>query len=355
MGSRITGTGVAIPDQVVSNDDLARIMDTSDDWIATRSGVRQRHFAPPGTGASDLAAAAGHAALQDAGVDPAEVDLLVTATMTPDSLAPGIAALTQAKMGLGSIPAYDIRQQCSGFLYGMDLADAMLTGGRSQTALVIGAETHGGFLPFGPSWETLLDPAKPMAPPDEIDRLTPYRAWAVLFGDGAGAMVMQAGANGADEGVLSVRLHTDGDNFDLIHVPGVGFKSRPYIDAAQLEAEVHLPTMRGRELFRQAVSRMPEAVKAAVADASAELADVAMVIAHQANSRIVEGVRRGLGMDPHRVPINIDRYGNTTAATLPILFHEQRRERSIEPGDLVAFTAYGAGAHWGALIYRQPA
>lgn len=353
--ARIVGTGVSIPDQVVSNDDLARIMDTSDEWISTRSGVRQRHFAPPGTGASDLAAAAGQAALADAGIGSAEVDLLVTATMTPDSLAPGIAALTQDKMGLGPIAAYDIRQQCSGFLYGMDLADAMLATGRARTALVVGAETHGGFLPFESSWQTLLDPAKPRAAQAEIDRLTPYRAWAVLFGDGAGAMVLRADdASRDDEGILASKLHSDGANFELIHVPGVGFKARPYIDATQLEAEAHLPSMRGRELFRQAVLRMPEAVAAAAADAKLTLDDLSLVIAHQANSRIVEGVRRGLGMTPDRVPINIDRYGNTTAATLPILFHELRSQGAIEPGAVIAFTAYGAGAHWGALIYREP-
>jgi 3-oxoacyl-[acyl-carrier-protein] synthase-3 len=272
--------------------------------------------------------------------------------MTPDSLAPGIAALTQAKMGLLSIPAYDIRQQCSGFLYGMDLADAMLTSGRARNALVIGAETHAGFLPFGPSWDTLIDPAKPTASAAEFERLSQYRGWAVLFGDGAGAMVLQP-SDDPETGILSRSLHTDGNYFDLIHVPGVGFKNHPYIDAAQLEAEVHLPSMRGRELFEQAVTRMPESVVTAAADAKVDLDDVKLVIAHQANARIIEGVRRGLKLEPHQVPINIDRYGNTTAGTLPILFHEQRQAGAVTPGANVAFTAYGAGAHWGTVIYRQ--
>ncbi len=354
MGSTITGTGVAIPDQVVTNDDLARIMDTSDEWIATRSGVRQRHYAPPGTGASDLAAAAGMAALADAGRHVTDIDLLVTATMTPDSLAPGIAALTQHKMGLGPIAAFDLRQQCSGFLYGMDLADAMLRAGRARTALVVGADTHAGFLPFGASWVTLFDPKRPIAPRQERARISAYRGWAVLFGDGAGAMVLEADDD-PEHGLLASRLCSDGSLFDLIHVAGVGFKSQPYVDTAQLEAESHLPTMRGRELFKQAVLRMPEAVMDAAADAKVELDDVALVITHQANSRIVDGVRRGLKMDQKTVPVNIDRFGNTTSATLPILYHEQRVAGRVTPGAAVAFTTYGAGAHWGAMIYREPA
>jgi len=347
------GTGIAIPERIVTNDDLARIMETTDEWITQRSGVKQRHYAPPGVGASDLAARAGAAALADAGLAPSEVDLLVTATMTPDSLAPGIAALTQWKLGLDRIAAYDIRQQCTGFLYGMDLADAMLAAGRAQTALVIGAETHAGFLPFGPSWNTLLD-AEERADKHEYDRISRYRAWAVLFGDGAGAMVMRAGDE-ESSGVLSSLLRSDGEHFDLIHVPGVGFKYQPYIDAAQLEAELHLPSMRGRELFKQAVSRMPESVTQAAVNAKVELDDIDVLITHQANARIVEGVRRGLEMSPEKVPINIDRYGNTTAATLPILFHEQRAAGVVGPGAVVGFTAYGAGAHWGAMIYREPA
>ena len=354
MGSRIAGSGIDIPELTITNDDLARIMDTSDEWIAQRTGVRQRHFAIAGVGASDLAATAAERAMEDAEVTRAAIDLVVTATMTPDSLAPGIAAAVQDKLGLGPVPAFDIRQQCSGFLYGMDLADAMLQSGRANVALVIGAETHAGFLPFGDSWSTLLDPEKPSATTSEFERLSQYRGWAVLFGDGAGAVVMTANDGGSD-GILASRLYSDGANRELIHVPGVGFTRHPYIDAAQLEAETHLPSMRGRELFKEAVTRMPEAVRAAAADAKVETQELDLLVTHQANSRIVEGVRRGLRMEPHKVPINIDRFGNTTAATLPILLHEQRVAGRIQPGTLVGFTAYGSGAHWGALIYREPA
>lgn len=354
MGSTIIGTGVSVPDRIVSNDDLARIMDTSDEWIGRRTGVRVRHFAPPGVGASDLATEAGAAAIRDASLHPEEVDVVITATMTPDSLAPGIASLVQDKLGLPNVTAYDIRQQCSGFLYGMELADALLGSGKAETALVIGAEVHAGFLPFGDSWPYLFGESDIPPTREQWDRNTKYRGWSVLFGDGAGAAVMRRGAE-EDEGILAARLRTDGSLFELIHVPGIGSTRQPYIDQAQLDAELHMPSMQGRELFRQAVTLMPEAIRNVVADAKVELEDVDLVIAHQANARIVDGVRRALGVDDDIVPINIDRYGNTTAATLPILYNEMRMSGRVPPGTLVCFTAFGAGAHWGAALYREPA
>jgi 3-oxoacyl-[acyl-carrier-protein] synthase-3 len=353
MGSAIVGTGISIPDQVVTNDDLARIMDTSDEWIRSRSGVRERHFAPPGTGASDLAADACRAAIADAGVDPADVDALITATMTPDSLAPGIAALVQAKLGLHSVAAYDIRQQCSGFLYGLDLADALLRSGKAATVVVVGAEVHAGFLPWGDNWEYLLGRSSTPPTDEQFAHNTRFRGWSVLFGDGAGAAVLTHHP-ADDTGILASRLHTDGNHFDLIHVPGVGFTRQPYLDATQLEAELHLPTMKGRELFRMAVTLMPEAVREVLADAGADVDDVDLVVAHQANARIVDAVRRAMDLPEERVPINIDRHGNTTAATLPILFHELRMQGRVSPGTLTCFTSFGAGAHWGATLHRQP-
>ena len=353
MGSIIVGTGIDVPDEVFTNDDLARIMDTSDEWIRRRTGVRERRFAPPGVGASDLGAAAGHAAIRDAGIHPAEIDVVITATMTPDSLAPGIASLVQDKLGLSTVAAYDIRQQCSGFLYGMELADALLCSGKAETALVIGAEAHAGFLPFGDTWAYVRGESDVPPTDEQRDHNTKYRGWAVLFGDGAGACVMRRGAT-EDEGMLAARLRTDGSLFDLIHIPGVGFRNHPYIDQAQLDEELHMPSMRGRELFRHAVTLMPEAILGVAEDAKVEPGDIDLVIAHQANVRIVEGVRRALGFGEDAVPVNIDRYGNTTAATLPILFHEQRALGRVGPGTMVCFTAFGAGAHWGAALYREP-
>ena len=208
---KIVGSGTAVPPHVVTNHDLAEIMDTNDEWIVKRTGVRQRHFVAPGVGSSDLAIEAGAAALADAGVDPADVDLLVTATMTPDEFAPGIAPTVQRELGLGPIPAHDLRQQCSGFLYGLDIADAALATGRARTALVIGAEAHAGYLPFGDSWAILRGETN--GPPAEADyaAATEARGYGVLFGDGAGAMVVQA-ADGAP-GTLASSLH-----LSLIHI-----------------------------------------------------------------------------------------------------------------------------------------
>ncbi len=354
MSAVISGTGTAIPEHVVTNDMLAAVMDTSDEWITTRSGVRERRFVEPGTTTSDLGAAAGSAALADAGVNPPTVDAVVTATMTPDLVNPGIAGLVQEKTGVGPVPVYDIRQQCSGFLYGLDLADALIAAGKAQTVLVVGAEVHSGYMPWDDSiWSYLRN--EDAAPPSAAarERATKYRSWSVLFGDGAGAAVV---THHPDESVGFSRFHlaTDGRHFDLILIPGVGFKYRPYVDAAQIEAEMQMPTMRGRRLFRQAVERMPEALQAAATSAGIGVSDLDVVVAHQANARIVEAVANALDAGREVVPVNIDRYGNTTAGTLPILYHELRRAGRVPPGARVGFTAFGAGAHWGAVVYQEP-
>lgn len=352
MGSVIVGTGASIPEQVVTNHDLARIMDTDDGWIVSRSGVRERRFAPPGTGSSDLAADAVTDALADAGIEPGQVDALITATMTPDRYAPGIAGAVQHKAGLGHIGVYDLRAQCAGFLYGMDLADMLLATGRAETVVVVGAEVHAGYLPWGDSWDVVLGRSDgPIS--DEQRRINDdTRAWAILFGDGAGAMVLQAG--GADEGILASTIHTDGEHDELIVVPGLGFTHRPFADAAQIAAGLHLPRMDGGGLFRMAVRLMPEAVEAVLRRIDRKTGDLDLVVAHQANGRIVEAVGRRLEIDPEKVPMNLDRYGNTTAATIPLLFHESRQEGKVPSGSLIAFTAFGAGAHWGAIAYQQP-
>ncbi len=353
MGSIITGTGIAIPERVITNHDLARVMDTSDEWIRTRTGVAERRLVEEGTGSATLGAAAGTAALADAGVEPQGVDALITATMTPDFYAPGIAGLVQHEMGLGAIAAFDIRQQCGGFLYGLDLADSLLRADKAGTVLVVGTEVHAGFLPFGPtSWANLTGSAEPPTA-EEWDYNTAHRAWSVLFGDGAGAAVLQRSADDS-AGLLGAALHTDGAHFELIHVPGVGFRSRPYVDAAAVAGQRHVPVMNGAELFRQAVRRMPQAVREVTEQLGMAVEDLDLVIAHQANERITDGVRRSLGLSAEVVPSNISRYGNTTAATLPILYHELRQQGKVRPGSLVCFTTFGAGAHWGAALYREP-
>jgi len=350
MGTKIIGSGIAEPALVVTNDDLARIMDTSDEWITSRSGVRQRRFvSEDGIGASDLAVEAANAALENARVDIRDIDLLVTATMTPDFYAPGIAPLVQDKLGANKIAAFDIRHQCSGFLYGLDLADAMLSSGRARTALVVGAEVHGGYLPFGASWD-ILNGADQEPTPEDWAAATAVRAWGVLFGDGAGAMVL--GASNEPGGFGERTLHTDGSMFDLIHVPGAGHTSRPWLETAHLEAALHVPQMNGAGLFKNAVRLMPEAVRAVLAEAGKTVDDLDLVISHQANDRITQAMRKELGVSREVVPSNIAMHGNTTAGTLPILFHDLATAGRIIDGQLLAFTSFGAGAHWGAMLYR---
>ena len=353
MGSVIIGTGMFVPDREITNEALSRVMGTDPEWIERRSGVRTRYVAAPGVGPSDLGTAAGALAVESAGLDVEAIDALITATMTPDSFAPGIAPLIQTNMGLGPVAAHDIRQQCSGFLYGLDLADALLASDKATTVLVVGAEVHAGYQPWIESWPDLAGQSSTPPTAEQYDRNTKYRAWSVLFGDGAGAAVLRYDPDPA-VGIIGSRLFTDGNHFDLIHVSAPGFSRQPYLDHGVLDADLHMPTMKGRELFRQAVTLMPQAVEAVLDDAGLTVADLDVVVAHQANARIVDAARRQLGVDADVVPINIDRYGNTTAGTLPILFDELRRAGRVPPGALVAFTAFGAGAHWGAVLYREP-
>jgi len=351
MGSVITGTGIALPDQIVSNEDLKAVMDTDNEWVESRTGVRERRIAPPGMATSDLAVEAGLAAVADAGLTPETVDALIVATMTPDFYAPGPAPLVQHGMGLRrDIPAYCIRQQCSGFLYALDLADSLLASGKAETAVVVGAEVHAGVQPWISAWDRLQAGGEGPTD-DEYDLATRNRAWAVLFGDGAGAVVLQKRDD--DTGVQATKLYTDGEHFRLIHIEALGSKARPFVDVAQVEAQAHIPQMQGPLLYRQAVRLMPKAVTDLLEAEGYELDDLDIVVAHQANERILDGVRRKLGVDQTVVPSNIASYGNTTAATLPILYHELRQEGRISSGDLVAFVAFGAGAHWGAALHRE--
>jgi 3-oxoacyl-[acyl-carrier-protein] synthase-3 len=353
MPSIITGTGIAMPPNVVTNAHLARAMDTDDEWIRSRTGVEQRRFVNPGTGASDLAVEAGRMALADAGLAPGEVDTLITATMTPDLQNPGIAGMVQHGLGLGTVPVYDLRQQCSGFLYGLDLADALIATGRAETVLVAGAEVHAGYLPFSGHWQQLIADPEWSPTAEERERNNRCRTWAVIFGDGAGAALVRKGGR-PGEGILASKLFTDGEHVDLVTVPGLAFRHQPYAEAAQIAEELHLPRMNGSGLYRLAVKRMPEAVAAVAEAAGVTVSDIELVVAHQANDRILDGVRKEMGVDATVVPSNIARWGNTTAGTLPILFHELRAEGRVKPGMLVCFAAFGAGAHWGAVLYRVP-
>ncbi len=350
-----------MPPHVVDNHDLARIMDTSDEWIRSRSGVVSRRFVKPGTAASDLGAEAATAAMGDAEVAPTDVDSVICATMTPDRQNPGIAGAVQHKAGITGVATFDLRQQCAGFLFGLDLADMLISTDRADTVLVVGAEVHAGYLPWGDAWDIVLGRTDRPVTDEERELANRHRAWSVLFGDGAGAAVVQrqdsaaaAATGGRPVGLLASVLKTDGANADLIEVPGLGSLQRPYADAAQISAGLHHPQMNGGGLYRLAVETMPEALLEVLARTGHELGDVDVVVAHQANDRILDGVRRRLGVDDTVVPSNIGHWGNTTAGTLPILYHELREAGRVQPGSLVAFTSFGAGAHWGAILYREP-
>ncbi len=352
MRSVITGSGIGIPKNVVRNEALSRIMDTSDEWIRTRSGIEQRHYADPGEGSAELGMKAAAQALSAAGRTTADIDAIIFATMTPDHFFPGNGPVMQAKMGFPeTIPTFDIRQQCSGFLYALDLADSLILSGKHRRVLVIGADVHTPFMPWENGWEMMIGGAEREVTPEEYAANTAIRDRTVLFGDGAGAVVVEAGED-ESRGLLASRLFTNGSNIAALYVRGVGFRFRPFVTKEQIDASDQIPVMEGREVFKQAVSKMPEAVRAVCADAGVEVSGIDLLLIHQANLRIVEAVGKQLGLPPEKVPHNIERYGNTTAGTLPILYHELAEAGRIKPGMLICFTALGSGLHWGAALYR---
>jgi 3-oxoacyl-[acyl-carrier-protein] synthase III len=353
MRSIITGSGIGVPSNIVKNEALARIMDTSDEWIRTRSGVEERRYVDPGQGSSTLGMMAAESALRAAGKTKDDIDAIIFATMTPDHFFPGNGPVVQAKMGFPeSIPAFDIRQQCSGFLYGLDMADSLVRSGKYKRVLLIGADVHTPFMPWHNNWDAALGRSARDTTAEEYAENTKSRDRTVLFGDGAGAVVVEASENGDGRGLLSTKLFTNGSNIEALFVPGVGFRHRPFVTREQVENSDYIPVMEGREVFKQAVSKMPEAVREVCASAGVQPADLDLLLIHQANLRIIEGVAKQLGLPPEKVPHNIERYGNTTAGTLPILFHECVEAGRIKPGMLICFTALGSGLHWGAALYR---
>jgi 3-oxoacyl-[acyl-carrier-protein] synthase III len=351
MTSVITGSGIGIPRHVVPNAALARIMDTTDEWIRTRSGVESRHYAEDGQGSASLGMIAAQGALDAAGKTRDDIDAIVFATMTPDYFFPGNGPIVQARMGFReSTPTFDIRQQCSGFLYGLELADTLIASGKYGRVLLIGADVHSPFMPWSNGWGTTIGAEDREVTAEEFAVNTATRDRTVLFGDGAGAVVIEKSHNGS--GVLATKLFTDGSNIEALFVPGVGFRHRPFVNHEQVDGHDYIPVMEGREVFKTAVARMPDAVRAVCAQAGVEVADIDLLLVHQANLRIIEAVAKQLGLPPEKVPHNLERYGNTTAGTLPILFHECRADGRIQPGMLICFTALGAGMHWGAALYR---
>ena len=352
MRSVIVGSGSEIPPHRVTNAMLARIMDTSDEWIRERSGVEARHYVDPGTGTSDLGVAAARRALEMSGTAAADVDLVVFATMTPDHFFPGAGALLQSKLGLRQVPCFDIRQQCVGFLYGMQLADAHIRAGLARTVLLVGAEIHTGFMPYtAENWEYLYGRSTVAPTPEEFAWNTKFRHLTVLFGDAGAAVVVKASSENG-RGVIDSEIHNDGSHFDKLYVPGVGFARRPYVDAGQIARGEHIPVMDGRHVFKMATTSMIEVAQSVMARNGVTAGDLSLVLMHQANKRINEYCQKALGLPDEKVPHNIDRYGNTTAATVPLLWDEAARAGRLKPGDLVLMVAFGAGMGWGATLLR---
>ena len=327
-------------------------MDTSDEWIVERSGISSRYYVEPGVGASDLGAQAAKSALADGGVDAEEVDYIVSATMTPDHYFPGVGTMIQEKLGIGPRPALDLRQQCAGFAYGLQVVDALVRSGLARTVLLVGCEVHTALIPFSQrSWRAVFDASVEVSDED-YEWNSRFRHLVVLFGDGAGAMLFRAHDRDDGRGILGSILYGDGNLREILGVPGAGSSRRPWVDAEMIASGDTVPVMDGRKVFKLAVRSMPRVTRQVLEQNGYELDDLDLLIMHQANLRINEAAQRVLKLPDERVHNNIQKYGNTTAGTLPICFHEARQLGKAPEGSLVAFTALGAGLHCGSVLMR---
>ena len=348
----LAGTGIYVPPLEVDNVMLSRIIETSDDWVRERSGIRTRYYVEPGVGSSDLGTEAARAALADAGIAADEVDYLVFATMTPDHYFPGTGTLIQQKLGMKPLPALDIRQQCAGFAYGLQVVDALIRGGVARTVLLVGTDVHTSLMPFSARTFEVLhgrDPG-PLSTED-FEWNSRFRNLLVLFGDGAGAMVFRAEET-EDRGILTSALYGDGNHRDILYVPGGGSARRPFVSVEMIKAAETVPVMDGKAVFKLAVTRMPEVTQEVLQRCGYTTKDLDLLIMHQANLRINEKAQQILGLPDGKVYNNIQKYGNTTSATLPLAFHEARQAGLAPEGALVALTALGAGLHWGSVLMR---
>jgi len=347
-GITIVGTGSYAPGDPIPNAALERVMKTDDAWIQQRTGIVQRHFVRNGEAASDLGVVAAERAIENAGLTVEDIDYVIFATMTPDHFIPGPGGVFAAKLGIPGVPVLDIRQQCAAIPFGLQVADGLVATGAAETILFVGAEVHSSFMPWS-NWDALFDPSAPI---DEADfaKATEHRGIAVVFGDGAGAMVLRRSeVEGA--GFRGSKLKTDGRDFDYLLL---GAPWRNQGSAAQRPDAIgdFIPTMKGPELFRRAVKELPKLVRGLCKDLGVTADDVDCFVAHQANDRINEGVRKIMKLPEERMPSNIARYGNTSAATIPILLDELRRDGRVKQGDLLCLLALGAGLHYGASLIR---
>lgn len=321
--------GFHVPDRVVKNDDLTRWWETSDEWIRERTGIEQRHWVEPGASAgSDLALEAARSALAAADMEADELDCIVYATLSPDYFFPGGGVFLQRKLGIKGIPCIDIRNQCTGFIYGLSVADAWIRTGQYRRVLLVGAEVHSSGMDFSPAGRDV----------------------SVLFGDGAGAAILGPTEDG--RGVLSTHLFADGRHAEKLWCESDASARFPRISHEDLDAGRQYPRMEGRDVFKHAVVRMPESVRTALEANGLGIDDIDLLIAHQANLRINEAVGRQLGLADDRIYNNIQRYGNTTAATIPIALAEALDRKLLDRGDLLVLTAFGSGFTWGSAAIR---
>jgi 3-oxoacyl-[acyl-carrier-protein] synthase-3 len=332
LRAKLTGTGMCVPDRVVTNFDLAKLMDTSDDWIRQRSGIAQRHHIRDGEQPADLAYQASLRALAAANLEPGEIDCIVLATLSPQADFPGTSFFLQDLLGAPEIPCFDLRAQCSGFVYSLAVANGLIRARQFRRVLVVGCEVHS----------------------TGIDLTTEGRDVAVLFGDGAGAVVVEANEDDDDtSALLEVRLHAEGKHAKKlwIEAPGSGF-TPSRINQELIDQKRHFPHMEGRFVFKHAVTRMPEVLLETLDAASLKLEDVDLFLFHQANLRINEYVAQQLEIPAEKCFNNIDRYGNCSAASIPMLLAECERAGRLERGDLVSLTGFGSGFTWGSAVVR---
>jgi 3-oxoacyl-[acyl-carrier-protein] synthase-3 len=326
--SRITGIGFHVPERVVRNADLEALMDTSDAWIVERTGIRERHFVEHGTGSTDLATLAARKAIADAGRRVEDVDFIVFATTTPDYVFPGGGVLLQEQLGLSTIGALDVRNACTGFIYALATADAFVRIGQYRCVLVVGSEVQS----------------------TGLNLTTQGRDMAVLFGDGAGVAVLEPSENG--QGLLASVLHGEGAHAQDLWAEAPTCKVAGRVTPEMIAEGRMEPRMNGRQVFKHATTRFPEVILEALEKAGHTLDEVALVVPHQANGRIGAAVAERLGLPNEKVFQNIDRYGNTTAASIPIALTEARDQGRVRSGDLIVLAGFGGGFTWGATVMR---
>ena len=327
-GARISGLGMHVPDRVVTNDDLSKLMDTSDEWIFQRSGIRERRWVEGDVGATDLAVPASEIALKNAGIEASDLDMIIFATLSPDWNFPGSSCLLQARLGVPGIATLDIRNQCTGFVYGLSIADAFIRMGTMKHILVVGSEVHSTGL-------------------DNTDR---GRDVTVLFGDGAGVAVVSA--TDGDSRILDTDLHADGSQAAILRTYAPASCQNPRLTQEMMDEGLHYPHMKGKAVFKNAVEFLPQTIHTVLQRNGYSLDDMDLLVPHQANRRINEMVGRMMKLPEEKVIHNIEYFGNTTAASIPMALCKAQEQGQLESGKLVVLAAFGAGLTWGANLIR---